>query len=185
MNQTGDVIPPDEVHEALSAHFLGMLEHDSGALVVPGTMDDPAVEWRQKQLLAELLMKYDVTRVPGGTSPREDKAEPSDALAIVLLVLDRNDTGTLEADLRQLAEKRDLGPLLFVPVSGREGILWERDGRWSQVPDPIFAFDGSLRCRTAGRPFTLENAAEALPCDYPRGLFGEWGRHAVIHAKRK
>lgn len=156
-----DTIEVHEVHEALRRLWGAMQAHDTGVIGCPAGDAD------RVRMLAELRMKHDVTR----------------ARAVeILFVVDRKDTGELETGLRRVAGLAQEW-VLFIPRPGREGFLWRSTGpvERSLLRDPVFDSDGRLRLRVKGRPFQLENEAEELPCDYPRGFFGEWARHVLIH----
>lgn len=120
---------------------------------------------RNAQLKAKLeMMGYGTTAVKGAYIENYGTPEAIEVREDVFFVVDLQDKGNLEADLRRLGEEYMQDSILFIPRGGRGSILigtnhcsdYPGYGRTMQFNDRQMGKGGQFMTKVNGRPFIFE-----------------------------
>lgn len=184
---------------SLSRVYRQMLKHDSGTITAFRYARDcgdgekytkKENMQRNKALLAKLQsLRYGVTSVKGKYIENYGSADAREVGENVFLVVDINDKGTLEKDLRKLGEEFDQDSILFIPQGAEEGRLigtnhcengYPGYGKIVKLKNPVFGVKGEFFTSIKGRPFILKESA--VGHKLPQGYMGRMACHTI--AKR-
>ena len=177
-------------------------EHDSGALTAfrkgPECGGDEKYTkkentQRNKSLLAKLKTKgYGVTKLHG-SYPEGGKTTKE----ISYFVVDLEDTGKLEKDLRKLGQEFEQDSILFIPKGAIKGDAkaeligtnrcdnnWLGFGKKEVFNKGRMGYDSPIyTSKVNGRPFIFESVGEII--ESPQTGFGHWAMHIIAHKKWK
>jgi len=177
-------------------------EHDCGALTAfrkgpdcgdgtPYTKKENTQ--RNKSLLAKLKAKgYGVTKLHG-KNPEGGKS----VTEISYFVVDLQDKGNLEKDLRKLGEEFDQDSILFVPKGAIKGDSkayligtnkcennWLGYGKKEVFAKGRMGYDSPIYTSMVnGRPFIFESVGETVKS--PQTGFGNWSMHLIAEKNWK
>ncbi len=185
---------------SLSRIYQHMTEHDTGIITAYRYARDcgegelytkKEKQQRNRSLLAKLQNKrYDITSLKGyyvenyGTSKAREVGE------YVFFVVDTEDNGKLEIDLRKWGEEFEQDSILFVPKGRDKGFLIGTNHCPDAHPgynvvetlnNPIFGKSGEFFTRVKGRPFVFEEAITIEQKRLPEGFFGRWSCSVVAN----
>jgi hypothetical protein len=171
-------------------------EHDAGALTAfrKGPECGGGEEYTKKQnaqrnksLLAKLKSKgYGVTKLHG-SYPEGGKT----AKEISYFVVDLDDTGKLEKDLRKFGQEFEQDSILFIPKGTIEGNSkayligtnrcdnnWLGFGKKEVFNKGRIGYDSPIyTSKVNGRPFIFEEVGETI--ELPQTGFGHWFVHII------
>ena len=174
-------------------------EHDAGALTAfrkgsdcGGGTRDTKKENKQtnRSLLAKLKTKgYGVTKLHG-SYPEGGKTTKE----VSYFVVDLNDSGNLEKDLRELGKEFEQDSILFIPKGAIKGDSkayligtnqcdnnWLGFGKKEVFNRGRMGYDSPIyTSKVNGRPFIFESVGETV--ESPQTGFGHWAMHII--AKR-
>lgn len=179
---------------SLSRLHAHMKEHDAGTITAyRSEYTKKENQQRNQSLLAKLSAKrYQITGVMGsyienwGQGPEKEK----EVREHVYFVVDANDTGTLEADLRQLGEEFEQDSIMFIPKGQSTGILWGTSkkpglfiayGKNLSLSNAVWGERGEFMTKVKNRPFFFESV-ETEEIVLPEGYFGRMGCSAAAKA---
>ena len=180
----------------LSRLYSHMQKYDSGCITAYRSMENDndgnilkeytATEnkERNKHLLAKLIQRYGVTSVKGSYIEHY-KTNPKEVGESVFFVIDINETGNLEKDLRIFGQKFNQDSVLFIPKGQNNAQLigtkkdeysnqyaYPKFGQDIKIPNAIWDKDGKFITRMKGRPFVFQNAAVEIVI---KGFFSRLG----------
>jgi len=142
---------------------------------------------RNKSLLAKLKSKgYGVTKLHG-SYPEGGKT----AKEISYFVVDLDDTGKLEKDLRKFGQEFEQDSILFIPKGAIEGNSkayligtnrcdnnWLGFGKKEVFNKGRMGYDSPIyTSKVNGRPFIFESVGETIKS--PQTGFGNWSMHII------
>jgi len=184
----------DFINESsLSRLYQHMTKHDVGTITAFRSARDcnsgepytkAENKARNKSLLAKLQAKrYSVTSVKG--SYIEDYGTPNakEVGESVFFVVDINDNGNLERDLRKLGEEFEQDSILFIPKSGEKAILigtnkckdgYPGYGKKINFDKRGLGKEGEFMTKIKGKPFIFENKIIEEHI-LPQGFYGRLG----------
>ena len=192
---------PVLTESSLSRLYRHMLEHDSGTITAYRKKYTYAQnEERNYLLLAKLNHKrYLTTSVKGSYIENYGSKNAVEVGEHVYFVLDSQDTGNLEKDLRELGEDFCQDSILFIPKGGTTGILWGTSnpecksdapyppyGQKEVLPNAIWGKEAQFMTKIRGRPFLFKESVEngdIVEYKLPEGFFGRYGCYAVASKK--
>jgi len=193
------------IKEHIENHDTGFITaHRREIRHLDGRVEKPTYKQnksRNLRLRAELGQKYVVTKIRGiyienykSTDPEKPEYEVREGS---FFVVDINDLGDLELELRRLGKKWNQDSIMFVPKGGKNGYLWGTGNAWplldqvEKFKNPVFGERGEFMSKVRGRPFIFPEIKEEdinpivigeyLP-DYQRSVMGEMGRRAFINS---
>jgi hypothetical protein len=169
-----------------------MNDHDSGTITAHRSeFNNKENQQRNRSLLAKLTDKrYGVTSVEGSYIENMGTDKQIEVGEHVYFVVDANDDGNLEKNLRELGEYFDQDSILFIPKGKTEGILigtTKREidspkyGERKSLPNAIWGKNGQFMTKIKGRPFYFKEDVELIPRILPEGFFGRWGCNAIAN----
>ena len=188
MNENKSV---DVVNESsLSRLHKHMSEHDSGTITAyRSEYNHKENQQRNRSLLAKLTDKrYQVTSVKGSYIENYNSPDAKEVGEHVYFVVDAEDKGRLESDLRALGEEFDQDSIMFVPKGGAKGTLigtskrensWPGIGKKETLPNAVWGKEGQFMTKVRGRPFYFKESVDCQQMVLPEGYFGRWGCHAT------
>jgi len=108
---------------------------------------------------------------------------------VIFFVVDQNDTGNLEQDIKTAGIKWEQDSVLFIKKGSQEGYLigtnttefpgWEK---FHLVGNPVFGSSGEFMTKVKGSPFIFESAIIAVHESERYSRMGEWARQAFINS---
>jgi len=143
---------------------------------------------RNKSLQAKLnSLRYGVTKVKGSYIEDYDTPQAKEVGEDVFFVVDLDDKGNLEKDLKKLGEEFEQDSILFVPKGGDESRLvgtnkcpngYPGYGKVVSYKHRNIGKSGEFFTRVKGRPFMFGECAD--PNAYrPEGMMGRWACKAI------
>ena len=142
-------------------------------------------EHRTKHLLAKLIQRYSVTKVKGAYIENYGTPKANEVGESVFFVIDINETGTLERDLKLFGQEFNQDSILFIPKGQNNAQLigtkkdeysdqyaYPKFGQDIKIPNAIWGNDGNFITRIDGRPFVFENSVFEIEI---KGFFSRWG----------
>jgi hypothetical protein len=174
-----------------------MQEHDSGTITAfRGKFTKKENEDRNYRLRAKLHDKrYDITSVKGSCIENYGSPNAEEVGEDVFFVVDSNDTGNLEKDLRELGSKYCQDFIMIIPKGGTTGIMWgtskpecesknpyPKYGEKEVLPNAVWGKEGQFMTKVRGRPFIFKESYEEgdiVEYELPQGYTARYGCHAV------
>jgi hypothetical protein len=143
---------------------------------------------RNKSLLAKLQsLRYSVTSVKGSYIEDYGTSEAKEVGENVFFVVDLDNKGNLEKDLKKLGAEFDQDSILFIPKGRTSSTLigtnkckngYPGFGKTIKFPVRKIGSEGEFFTRVNGRPFTFtESILEEFTL--PQGQSGRWGCSAI------
>lgn len=177
-----------------------MKEHDTGTITAFRYAKDCGEgdvytksqnKGRNKQLLAKLQSKgYSVTAVQGKYIENFGTKDAREVGENVFFVVDIQDKGSLQKDLRKFGEEFEQDSILFIPKPGDLGQLigtnkcpngYPGYGKTVSLKNPVFGQGGEFMTKVNGRPFILKEEFEQI--HPPGNNMGMWAMS--IEAKKE
>lgn len=176
-----------------------MLDHDTGTITAfryARDCGDGEVytkkenKQRNKKLLAMLQTKgYSCTKVKGTYIENYGSDNAKEVGENVFFVVDINDTGKLEKDLRSFGEEFEQDSILFIPKGSTKGELVGTNHCEDSYPgynkkitlkNPVFGTKGEFFTKVNGRPFILkENMVEI---NSPQNTLGKYAMSLIARS---
>ena len=184
---------------SLSRLYRHMQEHDAGTITayrsqefdkkdtnnIVKTYTKNDNKQRNKALLAKLIGKYGVTRVKGAYIENYGTSNAKEVGEAVFFVVDINDTGNLEKDLRKLGQLFNQDSILFIPKGTNSATLigtkkdefsdefaYPNFGQKIKMGNAIWGKEGEFMTKKNGRPFLFGDSALEIEI---KGFFSRWG----------
>ena len=169
-----------------------MQEHDSGTITAHrGEFNNKENRQRNRSLLAKLTDKrYDTTSVEGSYIENMGTDKQIEVGENVYFVVDSNDAGNLEKDLKELGEYFDQDSILFIPkvkpkgyllVLPKEKLIPQNMVKKKVLLNAIWGKNGQFMTKIKGRPFYFKEDVELIPRVLPEGFFGRWGCNVIAN----
>jgi len=164
--------------DLLSQAWMHMREHDSG-IITAGckkyTEQDHAK--RNLSLKAKLSnLGYFILRVNGSHIQGYGSEQAKAVSAVLFLVVDIKDSGSLEKTLCELGAEFEQDSILFVAAGGADGELVgtsrHSDGSVENLKNPVFDENGEITNHD-GHPFKLSEDNRII--EPPGTRNGKWG----------
>jgi hypothetical protein len=175
-----------------------MQEHDAGTITayrsqefdkkgnnIVKTYTKNENKQRNKALLAKLIGKYSVTRVKGAYIENYGTSNAKEVGEAVFFVVDINNTGNLEKDLKKLGQLLNQDSILFIPKGTNSATLigtkkdefsdefaYPNFGQKIKMDNAIWGREGEFMTKKNGRPFLFEDSALEIEI---KGFFSRWG----------
>ena len=186
-----DTIDKYLTEKSLSRLLRQMQEHDSGTITAfryASDCGDGEVysfkdnQKRNKSLLAKIQAKrYGVTSVQGKYIENYGSKDAHEVGESVFFVVDLNETGNLEKDLKKWGAEFEQDSILFLPKGAESGVLigtnsckngYPGHGSRINLKHPVFGKTGEFMTKVGGRPFVLKEEFEHIAL--PQGGIGRW-----------
>ena len=192
---------PVLTESSISRLYRHMQEHDSGCITAYRKKYTHAQnKERNYLLLAKLNYKrYLTTSVKGAYIENYGSKSAVEVGEHVYFVLDSQDTGKLENNLRELGEEFCQDSILFIPKGGVNAFLWGTSnpeceseapyppyGQKVLLKDAIWGKEAEFMTKIRGRPFVFKESIEKgdiIEHKLPEGFFGRYGCYAVAAQK--
>ena len=170
---------------AMLTAFRGYIENENGEKEIVTRKQNLN---RNSKLKAELNKKYNITVVQGKYIEDYGTADAKEVGEVTFFVVDHNDTGDLEDDVKKAGIKWDQDSVLFIEKGAKNGRLHGTNrtadfpGFGEVVPmgNPIFGKSGEFMTKMRGRPFVLEQAVITNHEQDILGNMGKWARSKFI-----
>jgi len=197
MNKSKELLDLLNVNEkSLSRIFNHMKEHATGTLTGFRFAEDCGKgekfskkqnQQRNKSLLAKLQAKrYGITTLKGTYIENFGTPEAREVGETIFFIVDLEDKGNLEKDLRALGLEFDQDSILFIPKGGEKSVLIGTNkcpngfpgfGVRKDFNKRQFGEKGEFFTKVKNRPFTFTESIEEIPL--PQGYFGRMGCDAI------
>ena len=132
-----------------------------------------------------------MTLIKGSYIENYKKPNAKEVVEEVFFVVDLDDKGNLEKDLRKLGEEFEQDSILFIPKGGEKSTLigtnkcedgYPGYGKKVHFNKRQIGGDGEFFSRVNGRPFVFKEAVGNGNATRPEGGMGRWGCSAVANA---
>ena len=182
---------PNAMNESsLSRLYKHMQEHDSGTITAYRSEYTPEQnKKRNYSLMAKISDKrYQITKVDGSYIENFGSDDAVEVKEKVFFVVDAQDKGTLENDLRQWGEEFDQDSIMFIPKGEATGTLIGTSHRENAFPSygemkkfehAVWGKQGQFMTKIRNRPFYFTESSIPEDMVLPEGYFGRMGCNAV------
>jgi hypothetical protein len=158
-----------------------MVAHDTGVITAFRKAYSLKENKQRNRSLASFLSSYGygLTEVSGIYVEDYGTSEATEVSEDVYFVVDLEDSGNLEEDLRYLGEKFDQDSILFIPRPADMSILWGTNdaefpgfGKKVSFNHRGMGKSGEFMTKVKGRPFIFESFNREII--KPEGYLGKW-----------
>ena len=188
-----------------------MQEHDTGIITAfrkkeLSKDDDKTIvkvytkkENNHRNIKVEMKLgrKYTLTRVKGGFIENfGSDLEADEVTEESFFVVDKNEYGGLEKDLKRLGQEFNQDSIMFIPKGSKKGILWgtKNDefsciyaypefGHKIEYPNAVWGNSSEFVTRIKGRPFYFKEGAELQLEEIEKP--GGYGQNLSYHLSAK
>ena len=187
---------------SLSRLYKHMQEHDAGIITafrdeerddagnVVKTYTKKENQSRNARLQIKIWRKYRITEVRGAFIQNYGSEYEKEVGENSFFVVDTNDYGGIEKDLKRLGQEFNQDSIMFIPKGSLNGILWgtKKDefsdnfvdlkfGQKKILKNAVWGKESQFITRIKGRPFYFTESVEAKDIICPKGWFANLGFH--------